>query len=79
MWVMAISADVLVLAAAVPTFPVVIVAANVLRQISGTRLPSGCRVEVVQVHRAGPKIVCLAETVAAPGNHFGTPGKWFAI
>ena len=79
MRVMAFSADVLVLAAAVPTFPVVVIAANVLRRSAGTRLPSSGRIEVVGVHGAGPKIVCLAETVSAPGNHFGAPGKCFAI
>lgn len=44
MWVMAFLADVLVLAAAVPAFPVVIVAEHVLPRSAGTGLPSRGRV-----------------------------------
>ena len=69
----------LVLALAVPASPLVVVPANIFCRQGGAWLSTSGRVEVIRVDRAGPKLMCLAETVSAAGNGSSTSCKRFTV
>ena len=69
----------LVLASAVPASPLVVIPANDFCRYGGAWLSTSGRVEVIRVHGAGPKLMCLAETVSAARNGSSTSSKRFAV